>query len=206
MREGVSSHIRPEGPWGSPRTTAPPPIAWPLIPSCPSFALREGAPCLVVSYTWNLPCSPASHSHHKQNARVLGPRQTPHLPPQWGRHKAVLRPCPHSPQGEIRPHKAAIIVNRLSQILCVPPRHSTGPLGPQSGTGFWARAGHPYSAPCTRAERALRARSREFGQCSRLTQAKEGRGPFCPDRFVNSSSLLPAPLRTIIRIILLCYF
>lgn len=117
---GGSSSIWPEGSQGSPwGHNSPSPPAWPLSPSCSSSA-QPGGPLFNCLIHLEQTCPPASHSPHKQDAHLS-------LRTQWGLHKAVLRPSPQSPRAQILPHKAAIIVNRLSQIPCVP--HGGGTVG-----------------------------------------------------------------------------
>lgn len=107
-REGVRSHLWSEGPSGQP---------WGHKSPFPSMAADSQ---LLQLRAWNLLPPPASHSHHKQDSHPSpGRGQTAPPAPQREHYQVELRPCPHSPQAQIPPHKAIIIVNRLSQILCV---------------------------------------------------------------------------------------
>lgn len=68
MREGVSSRTWPEGPSRQHRGPSSRPhmhkhpIALQLNTNCSSSAQPGGRSLLVGSYTWNIPCPPASHT------------------------------------------------------------------------------------------------------------------------------------------------
>ena len=96
-------------------------------------------------------CPSASQSRHTQDAYLSPrPRANPTLATTVGALPGSAQAVPrHSPQAQIRPHKAAIIVNRLSQILCVPRGTVRGMLGPQPCMGFWAPEGHHSVSHCS---------------------------------------------------------
>lgn len=162
MREGVSSRIWSEGPSRQPRgPSSAPPTALPPIPNCSSSAQPGGRSLLVVvSYTWKHLA--LLQAHHKQDTHLgPGPRANPTPATTVGTSQGSAQAVPTQPPSTDR-HKAAIIVNRLSQILCVPPAAQHRPLGPQPCLGFWAPRATTHSATplgCAWSEPELRAHS-----------------------------------------------
>lgn len=158
-RGGFLPHL-PEEPSRQPQgPSSPLPIALREY-QLPKLAQPQGGPSSSLIHLEHT--LPTCKSHRQQDALLsAGPGANPTPATTVGASQGSAQAMPTQPPSAYR-HKAAIIVNRLSQILCVPPAAQHGPLGPQPCLGFWAPQATTHSATalgCAWSDRALGAQS-----------------------------------------------
>lgn len=121
------------------------PSAPPHILTSPALHSRREVPLSSLIHLAHI--LPTCKSHHKQDAFLSpGPKANPTPETIVGALQGRAQAMPTQPPNADR-HKAAIIANRLSQILCVPPAAQHGPLGPQPRLGFWVPQATTHSVP-----------------------------------------------------------